>query len=162
MDILFIQTGGTIDKDYPTKGVAYNFEIADPAVNRILKSVKPSFTYKTIELLKKDSTDMTHEDRELIVKTCQEAPQNHIVITHGTDTMVDTAKALSIITHKTIIITGSMRPERFINSDASFNVGTAIGALPYAKPGVYIAMSGQVLPWDHITKNYDQGMFVAK
>src|SRR5258708_5386062 len=150
MGLLFIQTGGTIDKDYPTIGKAYAFEIANPAVERILKVVNPSFEYRCIELLKKDSTDITEDDRNLIVKTCSEAAEDKIIITHGTDTMVETASALSKIENKVIVITGSMRPERFTESDASFNVGTAVAALSLAKPGVYIAMIGQVLPWAHI------------
>jgi L-asparaginase len=162
MQVLFIQTGGTIDKDYPTQGVAYAFEIATPAVERILKVVNPSFTYRCVELLKKDSTDISDEDRALIATTCQNAKEDKIVITHGTDTMVNTARVLSSIKNKVIVITGSMRPERFSESDAHFNVGTAVAALSLAKPGVYIAMSGQVLPWDRIDKNYDLGYFVEK
>lgn len=162
MNVLLIQTGGTIDKDYPSRGVTYNFVITEPAANRILQSVNPAFEYRVLELMKKDSTDMTHEDRRQILATCQDASEKHIIITHGTDTMVDTAKILSVISDKVIILTGSMRPERFTNSDASFNLGSAIGALSVAKPGVYVAMSGQVLPWDKVTKDYNQGKFVEK
>lgn len=160
MNVLFVQTGGTIDKDYPAQGKAYAFEIASPAVMRILEVVNPSFTYRCIELLKKDSTEITDEDRALIVKTCQESAEDKIIITHGTDTMVDTAKALSSLSDRTIVITGSMTPERFIASDASFNVGSAVAALSLADPGVYIAMSGQVLLWDKISKDYDKGRFI--
>ena len=162
MNILFIQTGGTIDKDYPTEGVAYDFIIAKPAFDRILNIVNPSFEYRSLELLKKDSTDLTNEDRELIKKTCQEASEDYIVLTHGTDTMADTACMLDEIKGKTIVITGSMRPERFANSDASFNIGTAVGALPALKPGVYLAMSGRVLPWRSLHKDYTQGKFVEQ
>jgi L-asparaginase len=160
MNILCIQTGGTIDKNYPQHGVAYNFEIADPAVNRILELINPSFTYRALELLKKDSTDITDEDRQLIHEACVNAEEKYIIITHGTDTMVDTARALSDIENKVIVITGSMRPERFVNSDAAFNIGTAVGALGIAKDGVYVAMSGRVLLWDKVTKDYAQSKFV--
>ncbi len=160
MNILFIQAGGTIDKDYPTHGVAYSFEIAEPASERILELANPSFVHRTIELLKKDSTDITHEDRQLLLKTCLAADESFVIITHGTDTMADTASALSEIQHKTIVITGSMRPERFVNSDAAFNLGVAVGALEVLKPGVYVAMSGRVLPWDHVSKDYEQAKFV--
>ncbi len=159
--ILLIQTGGTIDKDYPTRGRSYAFEIASPAIVRILETVNPSFDYRCIELLKKDSTDLTDQDRELIALTCRDAAEDLIIITHGTDTMRDTARILSTIKDKTIVITGSMRPERFAESDAGFNVGSAVAALTLADRGVYIAMSGHVLPWDKITKNYDKGHFAA-
>jgi L-asparaginase len=162
MNVLFVQTGGTIDKDYPTQGTAYAFEIARPAAERILKVVNPSFTYRFVELLKKDSSDITDEDRELILKTCEDASENKIIVTHGTDTMVETARVLSSIKDKIIVITGSMKPERFIESDASFNLGSAIAALSLAEPGIYIAMSGRVLPWNKATKDFDQGQFVGK
>lgn len=164
MTVLFIQTGGTIDKDYPTIGKSYAFEIARPAVERILNVINPSFEYRITELLKKDSIDITDEERELIAKTCKEAEEEKIIITHGTDTMVNTARVLAEagIRDKVIVITGSMRPERFFESDASFNVGSAVAALSLAKPGVYIAMSGQVQPWNRIRKNYDAGHFVKQ
>jgi L-asparaginase len=160
MKILFIQTGGTIDKDYPTTGQAYEFVITEPASARIITKVNPSFDHRTIELVKKDSTDLTHEDKQLIKLTCHNAPEDHIVITHGTDTMSDTAQVLDDLRGKIIVLTGSMRPERFGNTDADFNLGTAVGALSALQPGVYIAMSGQVLPWRQVHKDYDQGKFV--
>lgn len=159
MNILFIQTGGTIDKDYPTRGLAYEFIIAEPATGRILEKINPSFSHRSIELLKKDSSDLTHDDRLLIKKTCEETTETHIVITHGTDTMKDTAQVLDSIEDKVIVITGSMRPERFGNTDADFNIGVAVGALSSMKPGVYIAMSGLVLPWRELHKDYDKGIF---
>lgn len=164
MKVLFIQTGGTIDKDYPTTGRSYSFVIGRPAAERILTVVNPSFEYRFIKLLKKDSTDITHEERELIAKTCEESKEDRIIITHGTDTMIETARVVaeSAIKDKIIVITGSMRPERFFESDASFNLGSAVAALSLAMPGVYIAMSGQVLAWDKIVKNYYIGHFTKK
>lgn len=162
MKVLFIQTGGTIDKDYPTTGKAYAFEIASPAVETMMQTVNPSFEYRVVELLKKDSSDITDEDRKLIAQTCREATEDYIVITHGTDTMTDTAKELSDINSKVIVITGSMRPERFAESDASFNVGSAVAALSLVDPGIYIAMSGQVLLWDKVLKDFTAGQFVEK
>ena len=92
MEILFIQTGGTIDKDYPRVHKGYTFEIKKPAVKRILKKINPSFEYEILPLLQKDSQEITDKERKLIVKTCADAKQKHIVITHGTDTMTATAK----------------------------------------------------------------------
>lgn len=161
MKILFIQTGGTIDKDYPKVVKAYHFEICEPAVGRILQKIKPAFEYDVISILKKDSMDLTDEDRQLILKTCLEASAKKILITHGTDTMVETARVLSEITDKAIILTGSARPERFANTDADVNVGTALGALNLAENGVYIAMNGRVYPWDKVQKDQSTGQFVA-
>jgi len=162
MTVLFIQTGGSIDKDYLKFPEDYAFEITEPAVERILKRVNPSFDYKTIELLKKDSRDITETERNLILETCQQAPENKIVITHGTDTMLKTAAKLTAIQTKTIVLTGSMKPERVKDNDADFNVGTAIGALEYLPRGVYIAMHGRVLPYNKTLRELSNGMFVEK
>ena len=161
MKILCIQTGGTIDKDYPKTSKAYAFEISEPAMKRIFEKSNPAFEYDIISVLKKDSLDITAEDRQKIYDACTAAATAKIIITHGTDTMIETAKKLSSIKDKTIVITGSIRPERFSNSDASFNVGTAIGALSYAKPGVYIAMHGNVYAWDNVTLDEKTHQFVA-
>lgn len=160
MNVLLIQTGGTIDKDYSAHGLANDFIIAEPTAERVINKVNPSFAYKTLDLLKKDSSDLTHDDRLLIKQACENADEKLIIITHGTDTMTDTAQAIDGITDKIIVITGAMRPERFSNSDADFNLGTAVGALNVLEPGVYIAMSGRVLPWHLIHKDYEQGQFI--
>lgn len=162
MKIVFIQTGGTIDKDYPKTRNGYAFEITEPAVERILQIVNPSFGYEIISLLKKDSQDITEEDRKKIFETCEEVNGDKIVITHGTDTIIETAKKLSEIKTKAIIITGAIRPEKFSNSDASFNVGTAIGAINTLKKGVYVAMNGKIFPWNKVKRNLKTGQFVAK
>ena len=159
MKILLIQTGGTIDKDYPKVWKAYNFEITDPAVIRILKQVNPAFEYRVESVLKKDSMDITDADRQQLYNFCAAAPEQHIVVTHGTDTMGVTAEVLSKLEGKTIVITGSARPERFSNSDAPFNVGVAIGALGAIEPGVYIAMNGLVTKWDQVHKDPETGIF---
>lgn len=162
MKILFIQTGGTIDKDYPKLVKAYHFEICDPAVTRILEKIKPVFDYDILSLLKKDSMDLTDEDRQLILETCKKTAYNKILITHGTDTMVETAKVLSEIQDKAIVLTGSARPERFGNTDADVNVGTALGALNLLENGVYIAMNGCIYPWNDVKKDQETGRFVRK
>lgn len=161
MKITFIQTGGTIDKDYPRTTKGYAFEISEPAVKRILEKLNPSFEYEIISILKKDSLDITKNDREKIFETCRKIKSNKIIITHGTDTMLDTAKRLSSIKGKTIIITGAMRPERFSNSDASINVGVAIGAVNVLANGIYISMNGKILSWNNCKRN-QTGQFIEK
>lgn len=160
MRIVFIQTGGTIDKDYPRKDRGYAFEIGEPAVERIMQKVHPSFDYKVVSILKKDSLDITDNDREEIHKACLKADSKRILITHGTDTMIETAKKLSTIKNKVIILTGAIKPERFSDSDASFNVGTAIGALNVLDKGVYIAMNGRIYPWNEVERTKENGQFV--
>lgn len=161
MSVLFIQTGGTIDKDYPAGSGAYAFEISTPAVLRMLQRVNPSFEYSVKELFKKDSNDLTDANRRRIRTTCRDATKKRIIITHGTDSMLETARALSGLTHKTIVLTGAVRPERFADSDALFNLGMAVEAVEAREPGVYIAMSGQVIPWDECERD-DSGAFVRR
>lgn len=160
MKVLFIQTGGTIDKDYPKTTKGYAFEISEPAVKRILEKINPSFDYEIISILKKDSLDITIEDRDKVYDACKKSKIDKIIITHGTDTMIETAKKLSDLKNKTIIITGSMRPEMFSNSDASFNIGTAVGALNVLDKGVYLSMHGRVYSWNKVKRNMDTGQFI--
>lgn len=162
MNLLFIQTGGTIDKDYPKTKKGWAFEINEPAVQRILEKLNSSFKYNIISLLKKDSLEINDEDRALILKKCTEHKEEKIIITHGTDTMDITAKSLKVIKNKTIIITGAMRPERFSNSDADINIGVAIGAVQSLPKGVYIAMNGLVMPHDKIDREKNSGQFIYK
>lgn len=164
MKILFIQTGGSIDKDYPTgeDDDGYSFVITDPAYKRILNHVKPSFEIETKTVLKKDSLDITDDERLTILNVCKEVPNDKIVITHGTDTMLKTAELLSQIKDKTIVITGAMTPELFKNTDADFNLGTAIGGVQVLDPGVYVAMNGLVLPWSRVSFDKETKQFVEK
>lgn len=164
MDILFLQTGGTIDKDYPSNddNHGYSFAIGEPAFKMILERVHPSFDFECKTILQKDSLDITDEDRNLLLQACQESSHAKIVITHGTDTMLQTAQSLSEIVDKTIILTDAMLPELFKNSDADFNLGLAIGAVSSLEPGVYIAMSGRALKWDQVVFDQQTGRFVEK
>lgn len=162
MRITFIQTGGTIDKDYPRTTKGYAFEISGPAVKRIMEKVNPAFEYEIIPLLQKDSLDITDEDRIKILEACKAASGDKIVITHGTDTMIETAKVLSVITNKTIVITGAMRPEKFSDSDAMFNVGAAITATEIVPNGIYIAMHGMVYKWDEVKRDMENGQFIGQ
>lgn len=162
MNFLFIQTGGTIDKEYEEGALAYHFIITTPAVERILATVNPAFQSRAITVARKDSMELTEDDRAAIKAACQQAPEDRIVITHGTDTMIQTGEYLSAVEGKTIVLTGSLRPERFYTSDAPFNVGLAIGAVQTLAPGIYIAMSGRVLRWDEVKKDPETGQFVRK
>ncbi len=160
MKILFIQTGGTIDKDYPTKVKGYAFEFGQPAFINILNKVDPNFEYEIVSPFKKDSLDMTAEDRQMIYDICAKSLIDKIVITHGTDTMTETARVLSLLKDKTVVLTGSLQPEKFITSDADFNVGAAVAAVNIAVPGIYIAMSGRIYKWDQCHKDQKTGQFI--
>lgn len=162
MEITFITTGGTIDKDYPKTKNGYGFEIADPAVVRILKKINPNFEYDIILMLKKDSLDITDEDRIMLKEACDTTGSNKIIITHGTDTMLDTANVLKEINDKVIILVGAQRPEKFTDSDAAFNVGTAVGAVNILDNGVYIAMHGRIYPSDKCKRDKKTGQFLEK
>jgi len=162
MNILFIQTGGSIDKDYPKVTKGYAFEITKPAVARIITNARPGFSYEIIELLKKDSQDITDSDRKLIYETCKKARQKKIVITHGTDTMIETAKVLSSIKDKAIVLTGSIVPEKFKGTDADFNVGSAVGALSALPNGIYIAMHGRVVAYSKAVRELKTGQFTFR
>jgi L-asparaginase len=144
MQITFIATGGTIDKDYASHAGTYNFEITSPSIKRVLKNIDVNFKFEIISILKKDSLDLNDKDRELIYKTCKKIKHDKIIITHGTDTMVKTAHELSKLKNKTIVIVGAVKPEKFKDSDAPINIGVAIGAINVLKKGIYIAMNGRV------------------
>jgi len=162
MKIVFVQTGGTIDKDYPKTKKGYAFEIAEPAVERILHKVNPNFDFEIVPLLKKDSLEITEDDRKKIYEACQKADSDKIVITHGTDTIIETARRLSDIKNKVVVLTGAVRPEKFSDSDASFNVGASVGAINVLKNGVYIAMNGRIYPWHDVRRNPETGQFIER
>lgn len=153
MKILFIQTGGTIDKDYPKQSKGYAFEITEPAVKQILIKINPSFEYEVISLLKKDSLDLTPKDKKKIFETCENADTDKIIITHGTDTLLETAKFLSVVKNKTIILTGAFKPEKFKDSDADFNIGTAVGGANVLGYGVFVAIKGRIYKFDKVKRN---------
>jgi L-asparaginase len=159
--ITVISAGGTIDKDYCGDLGGYNFEVGEPAVKRLFALLRGlNLQYAIRPVIRKDSLDMTDQDREQIRRACEEAPDQRILVTHGTDTMLQTARVLSRVRGKTIVMTGSMRPEKFADSDAHFNLGLAVGALNVLGPGVYVAMSGRVYPWDKCRKDRRTEMFV--
>ncbi|WP_311170699.1 asparaginase domain-containing protein [Halobellus ordinarius] len=159
--IHFITTGGTIDKDYEAGRGVRNFVIGEPAVERMLESLAPppNFEYSVESVVRKDSLELDDDDREAIAAACEAAPSSRIVITHGTDTIIDTARELP--EGPTIVLTGAVRPQRMRGSDAEFNLGTAIGAVQTLDPGTYVAMSGRVYPHDDVRKT-EGGQFVER
>lgn len=157
---MFLQiftTGGTIDKVY--FDALSEFQIGEPMVAELLPQAQVSFDYAIESLLKKDSLELDDADRQLIHGKVAACAAQHILITHGTDTMTVTAAALADIKDKVIVLTGAMQPARFHDSDALFNLGLALGALNTCQPGVYIAMSGRVFAADGVTKNRLAGRF---
>ena len=162
MKITVICTGGTIDKDYSANAGTYNFEISEPAVNRIFSNINPAFEYEVKSVLKKDSLDMTEDDRQTIYNICKGVENNKIIITHGTDTMVKTAEKLASLRDKIIILVGAAKPERFYGSDAPFNIGTALGAINILDKGVYIAMNGKIFEWNNVKKTENDKFKIIK
>jgi L-asparaginase len=168
MSILFIQTGGTIDKDYPRSTGGYAFEFGEPATIRIVDRLQPSFTHKVVTAFQKDSLEVTDDDRHTLVELIAKSDEDRIIVTHGTDTMIETAKYLldaittnMIPCNKTVVLTGAMRPERFSNSDAPINLGAAIAAVQLIPTGsVYVTMHGIVRPANEITRNMETGQFI--
>lgn len=157
MKLRVITVGGTIDKVYYDELSTY--EVGEPQVLELFREANVDFEYEVESVLQKDSLNMTDEDRQVVRDRVLAAPESFIVITHGTDTMTATAAALKGIEGKTIVLTGSMQPARFRNSDALFNVGTAVAAAQLAQPGVYIAMNGRVFDAGSVRKNRERGVF---
>lgn len=157
MYISIYTTGGTIDKVY--FDAKSDYKIGSPQITEILENSNITFKYDIEEIFSKDSLDITEEDRALIVRTVAADTSSRILITHGTDTMVDTAKALRSIQDKAIVLVGSLSPARFKNSDALFNIGVAIGAIQVLDPGIYITMNGRVFDAVKVRKNRAENRF---
>ena len=144
-------TGGTIDKVY--FDALSEYQIGDPVVKNILKEGLAKFPHEVESIIKKDSLEITDEDRDMIFEHVKAEPCAHILITHGTDTMIDTAQRLQELKDKTIVLTGAMQPARFRNTDAIFNIGYAIAAAQHLPVGIYLAMNGQIFTPDAVQKN---------
>lgn len=157
MFIRFITTGGTIDKVY--FDALSQFEIGDSPIRQMLTEGLVAFDYDVVPLLQKDSLEMTDADRTLLHDHIASDDAERFVITHGTDTMPETAEALMGLADKTIVMTGALTPARFRTTDAVFNVGMAVAAVQVCSPGVYIAMNGQVFPAGAVRKNRDENRF---
>ena len=157
MKIKIFTVGGTIDKVYFDRKSTY--EVGEPKIGEILQEANVNLAYEISSLLHKDSLDMTDEDRRVIFDGVASDEHRRIVLTHGTDTMIQTAKQLKTIPDKVMVLTGAMEPARFKYSDASFNIGCAIVAVQILDPGVYIAMNGRIFDPDSIRKNAEQNWF---
>jgi L-asparaginase len=159
MFIRFITTGGTIDKIY--FDALSQFEVGESQVEHILKEGLVQFDYEIVPLLQKDSLEITADDRAHLRRYIEDNDASLFVITHGTDTMAETAAALQGLEGKTIVLTGALTPARFRTTDAIFNVGMAVAAVQVSPPGVYIAMSGQVFAAGEVRKNRAENRFEA-
>jgi L-asparaginase len=158
MAIRLLVTGGTFDKEYNERTGQLYFK--DTHVGEMLRlgRSRVDITIRTVMMI--DSLDMTDADRALIVQQCLEAPEDRIVITHGTDTMTDTAAAVAAaVTGKTVVLTGAMVPYAFGSSDGLFNLGSAISFAQVLPPGVYLAMNGKCFLWNRVRKNRDRAEF---
>ena len=158
--IKFFAVGGTIDKVYFDRMSTY--KVGEPGVSEILREANVGFDYECESILRKDSLYMTEKDRQEIYDRVSTEECRHIVITHGTDTMIKTAKKLTSIPDKVIVLTGAMQPARFKSSDAEFNIGTAVAAVQLLPLGVYIVMNGRILDPDRVKKNRKLKSFEEK
>jgi L-asparaginase len=158
MAIRILITGGTFDKEYNELTGELFFK--DTHLPEMLKLGRCRVEVDIRTLMMIDSLDMTEQDRVLIADHCHKADERKIIITHGTDTMADTARFLAgRITDKTIVITGAMIPYKFGSSDGLFNLGSAMAFVQSLPPGVYVAMNGRVFPWNNVRKNRKTGEF---
>nr|WP_245803961.1 asparaginase domain-containing protein [Geothermobacter hydrogeniphilus] len=157
MDILILTAGGTIDKIY--FDAKSSFQVGESPIGELLREANLTLDVEVRSVLRKDSLEMTDADRALLRQAVEEATAEKIVITHGTDTMVETGKALAGITGKTIVLTGAMQPARFRSTDALFNVASALTASQILPAGVYIAMNGRILDPRRARKNVAANRF---
>ena len=155
--VQIVSCGGTIDKVYFDAKSQY--QVGEPQISIIFRRANVDFKYAIESLMRKDSLDMTADDRERVREYVKHSPHRYFLITHGTDTMPQTACALQGLGEKTIVLTGSLSPARFEGSDAEFNIGCAVGALQSVAHGVYIAMNGHVFQGDRVRKNRAEGRF---
>lgn len=157
MSLKIFTTGGTMDKVYFDAKSEY--EVGEPVVGRVLHEAGATLDFEITELMKKDSLEIDDADRQAIRAAVEADPAERVLITHGTDTMAETGRALIGIPGKTIVLTGSLSPARFQSSDAVFNVGCAVGAAQSLPPGVYIAMNGRIFAADKVRKNREKNRF---
>jgi len=150
-------TGGTIDKVY--FDATSEFEVGEPTIEHILREAQVNFEFQVTGLMRKDSLEINEADRQIIREAVAACDCQHILITHGTDTMAKTAEALRDIPGKTIVLTGALSPARFRATDAVFNVGLAIGALHGAGHGAYLAMNGMIFRAGDVHKNPETKRF---
>jgi L-asparaginase len=157
MKVKIVTTGGTIDKIYFDR--KNEFQVGDPQVTEVLREANVTIDFEVVSLLRKDSLDLTDEDRSLIRTRILEDPEKLFVVTHGTDTMVETARALSPLSGKVVVLTGAMQPARFRMTDAVFNIACAFTAVQLLPEGIYIAMNGRIFSAGNVRKNISANRF---
>lgn len=161
MKIRLLATGGTFDKEYNELTGALYFKATH--LNEILQLGRSRLDLEVETLMMIDSLEMNDDHRQNILNACQRCTENHILITHGTDTMENTAAYLGKAgLSKTIVITGAMVPYKFGSSDGLFNLGSALAFVQTLPAGVYVAMNGKYFPWNNVTKNKEKGEFEFK
>ncbi|MBR9828435.1 MAG: asparaginase [Oceanospirillales bacterium] len=157
MQIKILAAGGTFDKVY--YDALSEYSIGEPMADELMQMAGVSCTYSVHSVLRKDSLDMTDADRQTLYAAITEDDCRHIVITHGTDTLVQTAMALQDLSERTIVLTGAMQPARFRDSDAAFNLGGAVALAQALPAGIYIFMNGRVFHPERVVKNRAAGIF---
>ena len=158
MAIRVFVTGGTFDKEYDELEGRLFFKDTNLPEMLTLGRSKVKVDVQTLMMI--DSLDMTDVDRQRILKSCLEAEEDRLLITHGTDTMAETARVLGpVVRDKTVVLTGAMVPFKFGSSDGLFNLGSALAFVQTLPPGVYVAMNGRFFPWDRVRKNRTTGEF---
>ncbi len=157
MHLRIFTTGGTIDKIYFDR--LSEFQIGEPQIGEVLREANVGFSFCLEPLLRKDSLDLIEEDRRRIRQAVEEAPEKHILVTHGTDTMIETACALRGIPGKVIVLTGALQPARFRQTDAVFNIGAAVLAVQTLPEGVWLVMNGRFFAPERVCKNREQNRF---
>ena len=156
--IKIFATGGTFDKEYDE--ISGKLFFKETHLHELLNLGRSQLNVKIETLMMVDSLEMTNSEKNCIVEKCKKEKTNRIIITHGTDTMVDTANLIAKHIHdKTIILTGAMIPIKFGSSDGLFNLGSALSFIQVIKPGVYITMNGRYFKWDNVSKNKKIGVF---
>lgn len=156
--VLVVTTGGTIDKVY--FDARSNYEVGESVVGEVLRQAQVKVPFEMLSVLRKDSLDLTEADRAQIRERIEARPERRVVVTHGTDTMTETARALVGLDGRTIVLTGSLAPARFAQTDAVFNVGMAFAAAQALPAGVFIAMNGQIFSADRVRKDTEHNVFV--
>lgn len=160
--VLILTTGGTIDKEYFDAKSTY--EIGEPQIGALLQEAGVAFEYRVQTLMRKDSLELTETDRQQVAQAVVAAPERQILITHGTDTMAETARTVAEAlaaagSDATVVFVGSLSPARFKGTDAEFNVGFAAAAVQTLAPGAYVAMNGCVFDPYHVRKDRDRNRF---
>lgn len=157
MHIKIFTTGGTIDKIY--FDAKSDYTVGEPLIGEILAHAGVNFDFDVQKLMAKDSLEINDEDRRMIVQSIDADPCERIIVTHGTDTMIETARALESVENKTIVLVGSLSPAMFKGTDAEFNIGFAVAAVQVLPHGAYVAMQGCAYRPDEVRKNVDANRF---